>query len=101
MNRLHRIGDWLCDAATPRFGQISTWILLSFAVVVAFVPIEFDVGPAQSHFFFAVFGAASFCPHQPAVIHRRADRVVGVGVAVGGKQIYTRLMLVNRVCVRH
>ena len=57
MNTLHRFGDWLCDAATPRFGQVSTWILLSFAVVVALIPIEFDVGqrsPDSSSLFSAL-----------------------------------------------
>ena len=36
--------NWLFDRATPRFGQITVWLLLLFAVVLAFTPIEFDSG---------------------------------------------------------
>ncbi len=40
---------WLFDRATPRFGQISVWLLLSFALVLALTPIEFDAGPRSEH----------------------------------------------------
>ena len=36
--------SWLFDRATPRFGQISVWVLLSFAIVLALTPIEFNSG---------------------------------------------------------
>jgi hypothetical protein len=46
MNGLLKRGStWLLDRATPRFGQITLWLLLSFAVVLALTPIEFDAGP--------------------------------------------------------
>ena len=35
---------WFFDRATPRFGQISIWVLLSYAIVLALTPIEFDLG---------------------------------------------------------
>jgi hypothetical protein len=41
MNKLR----WLFDRATPAFGQISVWLLLLFAIVLAMTPIEFDTGP--------------------------------------------------------
>lgn len=47
MNLVNRFFDWLQDEATPAFGQIATWLLLLFAVVVAFSPIEFSVGPQR------------------------------------------------------
>ena len=48
MNHVNRFFDWLQDEATPAFGQIATWLLLLFAVVVAFTPIEFSVGPQRA-----------------------------------------------------
>ena len=44
MSFLKRFTDWLNDEATPRFGQLSTWLLLLFAVIVALTPIDFDAG---------------------------------------------------------
>ena len=44
MNYLTRFFDWLQDEATPQFGQIATWLLLLFALIVACTPVEFDVG---------------------------------------------------------
>lgn len=41
--------SWLFDRATPRFGQITVWLLLLFAVVLALTPIEFDLGPRNEH----------------------------------------------------
>ncbi len=41
--------DWLFDRATPRFGQMTVWLLLLFAVVLALSPIEFDAGPRSEH----------------------------------------------------
>ena len=41
--------SWLFDRATPRFGQITVWLLLLFAVVLALTPIEFDSGPRSQH----------------------------------------------------
>jgi len=41
--------NWLLDRATPRFGQITVWLLLLFAVVLALTPIEFDSGPRSEH----------------------------------------------------
>ena len=48
MNQVKRFFDWLQDEATPAFGQIATWLLLLFAVIVAFSPIEFDTGPQRT-----------------------------------------------------
>lgn len=45
---LKRFFDWLQDEATPKFGQIATWLLLLFAVIVALTPIEFDMGPQRT-----------------------------------------------------
>lgn len=45
---MNRFFDWLQEEATPLFGQISTWLLLLFAVVVALTPIEFDMGPRSA-----------------------------------------------------
>ena len=45
---MNRFLDWLHDESTPRFGQISTWLLLLFAVIVALTPIEFDSGPQRA-----------------------------------------------------
>lgn len=39
------VGQWLTETTRPAFGQWSTWILLSFSVVLALTPIEFDTGP--------------------------------------------------------
>jgi len=47
VKHVNRFFDWLQDEATPAFGQIATWLLLLFAVVVAFTPIEFSVGPQR------------------------------------------------------
>jgi len=41
--------SWLFDRATPRFGQVTVWLLLLFAVVLALTPIEFDSGPRSEH----------------------------------------------------
>ena len=41
---MKRFIDWLQDEATPFFGQLSTWLLLLFAIIVALTPIEFDEG---------------------------------------------------------
>lgn len=47
MNLLKRFFSWLQDEATPLYGQIATWMLLSFAVIVALSPIEFSAGPQR------------------------------------------------------
>lgn len=44
---MQRLIDWLQEEATPRFGQLTTWLLLLFAVIVALTPIEFDMGPRR------------------------------------------------------
>jgi len=45
---LNRFFDWLQEEATPRYGQIATWLLLLFAVIVALTPVEFDTGPRRT-----------------------------------------------------
>ncbi|QEG20679.1 hypothetical protein [Mariniblastus fucicola] len=45
---MQRFVDWLQEEATPKYGQIATWLLLLFAVVVALSPIEFAVGPRRA-----------------------------------------------------
>lgn len=41
---LHRWSGWLTELALPTFGQYVTWLLLSFAVILAVTPIEFSIG---------------------------------------------------------
>lgn len=48
MTYLNRFFDWLQEEATPKFGQIATWLLLLFSVVVALTPIEFDAGSRRA-----------------------------------------------------
>lgn len=48
MNRLKKFCDSLFEEATPKFGQYATWLLLLFAFIIAWTPIEFDTGPRRS-----------------------------------------------------
>ena len=45
---MKRFLDWLQDEATPLFGQVSTWLLLLFAAIVALTPIAFDSGSQRA-----------------------------------------------------
>ena len=75
MNFLNRFFDWLQDEATPQFGQIATWILLLFAMVVAWTPIEFDGGPRRPD-------AATVFSWMPESIIRSPELFFGVRVVL-------------------
>ncbi len=47
-SRISRFCQWLFDEATPRFGQLSVWLLLLFAVIVSLLPFEADIGPRRA-----------------------------------------------------
>jgi len=72
---LKRFMDWLNEEATPFFGQLSTWLLLLFAIIVALTPIEFELGDRRE-------AAATIFSWLPESIVRSPQLFFGVRIAL-------------------